>query len=592
VFNLGYFENGNFKTQVSLHCVIQQPWWFRWWAFCLYSIGIAIFMRLFYVYVKVTTTANNKLMLEQNKSKQLEELYEAKLRFFTNISHDIRNPLTLITNPVNSLLAKTTIDAESRTLLTIMKRNTNQLLQLVNELLEFRKIEAGMVKLSFQPCNLVTMAQQIIDAFQNQAFQKNISLQCVSESAVLIANIEPRYFEKAIYNLLSNAFKFTPDFGHINIHVYKHTEHLWQGKFFKSKQEISFVAIEVSDSGKGIPTNLLDKIFERFYEGENSSGTESSGIGLSIVKSIVEQHGGFVKVENRNGAVFTLFVPFGDNSFITEQIDVENSSPQETEIVAASGYTKELKSQTVLIVEDNDDLRAYLDILLAKHYSTIKASNGKEAFDLALSISPDLILSDVMMPEMNGIDLCIKLKNSLETSHIPVILLTAKNLDDAQREGLQAGADDYLTKPFVDEILLLKITNILTTREQLCARFSIENKDISEIASTSADSQFMTKFMKIIEQEYADCEFSIEKIAELICLSRSQVYKKSIALTGKTPVDIIQEVRMQNALNLLKNTTLSISEIAYSVGYSDPRYFSARFKKMIGVIPSELRDKK
>lgn len=590
VFKLGYFENGEFKTQVSLYCNILQPWWFRWWAFCLYILVIIILMRLFYVYVKVTTTANNKLMIEQNKSKHMEELYEAKLRFFTNISHDIRNPLTLIANPVNTLLAKKDIDSESRTLLTIMKRNTNQLLQLINELLEFRKIEAGMVKLSLQPCNIVTMAHQIIDDFQNQAFQKNITLTCTSELPCLIANVEPHYFEKAIYNLLSNAFKFTPENGKIAVKL-EISDHVISHKnMFRQQQSKRYIAIEISDSGTGIPADKMDKIFERFYEGENPSGTESSGIGLSIVKSIIEQHQGFVTVDNRNGAVFTLFIPMDNSINVSEYVE-HSQKTENIDLPEQRVYSKELKSQTVLIVEDNIDLRLYLDMLLSKHYSIMKACNGKEAFELALSISPDLILSDVMMPEMNGIDLCIKIKKSLETSHIPVILLTAKNLDEAQKEGLQAGADDYITKPFVDEVLLLKITNILTTREQLCARFSIENKDITEIASTSADSQFMSKFMKIIEQEYTDSEFSLEKIADLICLSRSQVYKKSIALTGKTPVEIIQEVRMQNALNLLKGTTLSISEIAYSVGYSDPRYFSNRFKKMIGITPTELREK-
>jgi YesN/AraC family two-component response regulator len=246
----------------------------------------------------------------------------------------------------------------------------------------------------------------------------------------------------------------------------------------------------------------------------------------------------------------------------------------------------------VLIVEDNDDLRLYLEILLSKHYSTIKAKNGVEAFEMALSFSPDLILSDVMMPEMDGIDLCIKLKDSLETSHIPVVLLTARTIEDAQREGLKAGADDYITKPFVDEVLLLKIHNILTTREQLRSRFSTENKDITEIANTSADAQFMSKFMSMVEKDFSDCNLSVEKIGETIGLSRSQLYKKCLVLTGKSPVDIVQEIRMQNALNLLKNTSLSVSDIAYSVGYSDPRYFSNRFKKMIGTTPSEIRENK
>jgi len=591
IFKLGYLENGIFKAQQNLQCIIERQWWLRWWAFVLYSFILSLLLWAFYRYVKITTTANNMLMIEQNKTKQMEDLYEAKLRFFTNISHDIRNPLTLIANPVNNLLAKKDLDAESRTLLTIMKRNTNQLLQLVNELLEFRKIEAGMVKLSLRPYNIVSIANYVLDDFQNQAFQRNISLQCSSESAVLVANIEAQYFEKAIYNLLSNAFKFTPDSGQIKIHVYKHIEQISEGKIFKIKQSKSYVAIEVRDSGQGIPEELRDKIFERFYEGKNPSGTESSGIGLSIVKSIIEQHGGFVKVENQQGAVFTLYVPFEENSSQVVGINEVGSKIDDQGSEITNNYTNNLKSQTVLIVEDNDDLRAYLELLLSKHYSTIKAKNGNEAFEMALSFSPDLILSDVMMPEMNGIDLCIKLKNSLETSHIPVILLTARNIDEAQREGLKAGADDYITKPFVDEVLLLKINNILTTREQLRTRFSTENKDITEIANTSADAQFMTKFMTMVEKDYTDCDLSVEKIGETIGLSRSQLYKKCLALTGKSPVDIVQEIRMQNALNLLKSTSLTISEIAYSVGYSDPRYFSNRFKKMIGATPSELRER-
>ena len=589
IFKLGYLENGTFKAQLNLQCIIENKWWLRWWAFLLYSLILSALLWAFYKYVKVTTTASNTLLIEQNKTKQMEELYEAKLRFFTNISHDIRNPLTLIANPVNSLLAKKDIDNESRTLLTIMKRNTNQLLQLVNELLEFRKIEAGVVKLSLRPCNISEFTKQIADDFHNQAFQQNVSLQCTVQTEQLSASIEPRYFEKAIYNLLSNAFKFTPEKGNITVHVFEKKIIEKSGRFISKKSiEKKYIAIEVYNSGNGIPEAIIDKIFERFYEGENKSGQQSSGIGLSIVKTIVEQHAGYVTVENRNGAVFTIYIPETESTGITENIF---ASIDTDSILAQHETTSKLKSQTVLIVEDNDDLRAYLDLLLSKHYSTIKAKNGNEAFEMALSFSPDLVLSDVMMPEMNGIDLCIKLKDSFETSHIPVILLTARNVEEAQREGLKAGADDYLTKPFVDEVLLLKINNILTTREHLRSRFSTENKDISEIASTSADAQFMTKFMAMVEKEYTDCDLSVEKIGETIGLSRSQLYKKCLALTGKSPVDIVQEIRMQNAIHLIKSTSLNISEIAYSVGYSDPRYFSNRFKKMIGTTPTELREK-
>ena len=586
-------NNDGVKSKTIAYSIqIIPPWWKRWWAYMLYFLVIAIMLWAGYVYMYISVRNKHQMALEKAKNKHLEELYQAKINFFTNISHDIRTPLTLILSPIQRILKNTGLNAETKDLLLVMQRNANQLLQLVNELLDFKKIEAGALQLQLSETHIPSCVEQIVADFTNQAKQKNIELKYSCETPHVYAQVETRYFEKSVYNLLSNALKFTPEHGEIQVRIA--TTHLTKQRIrFQKPNEVQYITISVHDSGAGIPEHIIDKIFERFYEGNNASGTQSSGIGLSIVKAIIEQHGGFVTCKNNSGAEFIIHIPLH-----AEKQNFKNNEQHDTYIIEEEKYieqktqTVKLQSNSILIVEDNDELRNYLHSFLSKHVTVYTAANGNQGFEKAIEHAPDIIVSDIMMPDMNGYELCKKIKESLETSHIPIILLTAKDLHEHIIEGYTHGADDYIVKPCNEDILLLKIQNILQTRRQLQARFTVESKDLDEITSNSVDNKFIRDFMSYIHKHYTESELSVEDIGDTIGISRSNMYRKCLALTGKSPVDILQEVRIQNSIHLLKQTDLTISEIAYKVGYNDPRYFSNRFRKMTGVSPTEMREKK
>ncbi|HOS83845.1 MAG TPA: two-component regulator propeller domain-containing protein [Bacteroidales bacterium] len=586
-------NNDGIHSNISRYTIhIISPWWQRWWAYALYSLIIIIVIWAAYVYMYISVRNKHEMALEKAKNKHLEELYQAKINFFTNISHDIRTPLTLILSPIQRILNQPEIQTETKELLNIMQRNANQLLQLVNELLDFKKIEAGAMPLELTDTNISVCVEQVVSDFTNQAKHKNIQLVYSCSAPYVYAKAEVRSIQKAVYNLLSNAFKFTPEHGTIEVHIANTTIKKAQRTRFHKTKETEFITISIHDSGAGIPETIIDKIFERFYEGKNTSGSESSGIGLSIVKAIIEQHGGFVLCRNNKGAEFIIHIPLSNSTHnIDNQKIQDNQDIIETKPISIEKIKKSKNIHSVLLVEDNDELRNYLQSFLSNHLTVYTAANGTQGFEQAIEYSPDIILSDIMMPDMDGYELCKKIKESLETSHIPIILLTAKDLEEHILQGYTQGADDYIVKPCNEDVLLLKIQNILQTRRQLQARFTVESKDLEDITSNSVDNTFLRNFMTHIHEHYSESELSVEDIGDTIGISRSNMYRKCVALTGKTPVDILQEVRIQNSIHLLKQTDLTISEIAYKVGYNDPRYFSNRFKKMTGVSPSEIREK-
>ena len=547
---------------------IRNSFWKSWYAIFLYFTFILGVLYLIYRVAKLKLESRNDLLVERTKTEQLEELYESKINFFTTISHDIRTPLSLIYGPIEALLLSSKLEDKQKELLSMVQRNTKQLLKLVNELLAFKKFESDTNPLHLDLVNFTVLLTQLIEDFKLAAFQKNITFDFIRSDRDLFVNANANMLERACQNLLANAFKFTPKQGKI---VVKLSELEVNNDFFS--------VLEIQDSGSGISKDDIDKIFNQFYEGKNSTGT---GLGLFIVKKILDQIKGEITCENREGALFTVTLP------LTKNTSFLNTPAPDPKVV---WNIKSMKSKVVLIVEDNVELRSFIVQLLSQYFTVIEAENGKIGFEMALHSTPDLILTDVMMPEIDGLALCSNIKSSLQTSHIPVLMLTAKNNFSDELSALKIGADDYIEKPFDPMALILKVRNVLETKVNLVSKGNSQQQDHTADSIETLDFLFIQDFKKFIQKEYANADLSVEFLCNEMALSRSQMYKKVIALIGKSPVDYIQEIRMREAMHLIKTTVLSISEISFRVGYNDSRYFSSRFKKHTGLTPLEYRDK-
>lgn len=552
----------NINNGQHFQVMIHPPFWKSWWAYLLYTITAGVV--LFFIYRIISL--RNKITIERIRHEEHDKLNNFKMTFFTQISHDIRTPLTLINGPLDELLALKP-EEQYMNRLKLMKKSSDYLMNLVNELLDFKKLESTHYKLHIEPEAINDLTQEIVEEFKLAALQKNIQLNFEAPQSVY-ANVDKSYYKKCIYNLVSNAIKFTPEQGEIIVSVKKHGA--------------GELEIKVKNSGKEVSQEVKDNLFNEFYIAPNTSNT-GFGIGLSIVKSIVEQHHGKLSIENNNGVEITICLAETEAPHFLPQstLKTKKNTPLFNLTVA--------KQLTVLIVEDNSDLRDYLQSLLYTYYTVITAKNGKEGLEIANEHSPDIILSDVNMPEINGLEFCERLRNSLETSHIPVVLLTAKAMVEDELLGLKMGAVDYITKPFTPEILLHKLSNVLHVRTQQHKQFSLEKEDFSHFANNSIDQKFTDTFLKLIETEYGNSELSVEKMADHLAMTRGSLNKKCQALFGQSPSTILEEKRILIASKLLKETDLSVSEIAYQVGYSDPKQFSKRFKFNTSFSPSELR---
>ena len=511
-----------------------------------------------------------------------EDANKAKLQFFTNISHELRTPLTLIADPVNYIIHDDNLNSQQRSMLQIVQRNVLVLTQLVSEILDFRKVQNGKMELRLSDFNLSESMKQWIMLFSASAQKKHIAISMNAPDAVMLRADQDK-IERICYNLLSNALKYTSESGEISL---------------TAKEEGGRVMISVADNGCGISSDALPYIFDRFYQAKNSG--RGTGIGLAIVKAFTELHHGEVSatsVEGK-GSTFTIHIPVRQKGEVTnqptEKIEqlVEPSSVQE--VPNQARHIDELiqpyqtDKPEVLIIDDNIDIRTYLRSVLSEKYNVSEAADGKAGLELARKIVPDIVLSDIMMPVMDGLAFCQQLKTDKAISHIPVILLTARSLDEQRAEGYEHGADAYLSKPFSLRLLFSRIDNLIESRKKLNQTWSkgVEDDEIGNI-SNEIDKSFLKQLRKIIQENLANSDLSVEQIGDEIGLSRVQLYRKVKALTGYSPVEMLRKARLTRARHLLRTTEKTVSEVAYAVGFSTPSYFSKCYKDEFGESPKK-----
>lgn len=536
-------------------------------------------------------------------NEEVLELTHSRLVFFTNISHELRTPLTLIADPVEMLLEDTGIKGKSRELLKMVQRNALALQQLVSNILDFRKIQNGKMELKLYRFDIVKTLTMWVGDFQLTAERKQIRLHLdvddLKGSHEMIADQDK--ISRIVFNLLSNALKYTPAGGEI---------------FVSLKDEGANLRLDVKDTGKGISQDEADKIFERFFQAKGAaSGT---GIGLALVKSFVELHHGEARVESElgKGSDFIVVIPReqeGDSQVIHNDVDIVDNSVNASASTGKNvidesvlqyiddgdrsrGKVQRLVSEntnrpTVLVIDDNTDIRQYERTLLQDEYVVLEAADGKEGLAVALKEVPDLVICDVMMPVMDGLELTEQLKTNTATSHIPVIMLTAKNLEEHRAEGYEHGADSYITKPFHSKVLLARIENLLRQRQLLKNLYQgtkEAEKEISEAHLEDRDKQFLKQLQAIIQKNISDSEFGVEDMGQQIGLSRVQLYRKVKAMTGSSVVDLLRKARLAKARRLLETRSMSVSEVAYEVGFSAPSYFTKCFKEEYGMLPGDV----
>lgn len=575
-------------TYKSIDLLIHKPIWKMWWAYVGYTIVFVFLLYLFYSYTIQWEKLKNNLRLEKVTREKERELNKLKLKFFTNVSHEIRTPVTLILGAVNRIaedIHHSKFDAVQE-----VRRNSKHLLQLVNELLDFRKLESEGVKLKITRGDFVEFVKEIYLSFTGHATSLNIDYRFLAEKEHIELWFDRNQMEKVVYNLLSNAFKYTDAGGAVTVDI---------------KEKEGHIHLTVADTGRGIPETKLDKIFKRFYQSDNNFmlKKEGFGIGLSIARNIIRLHSGeiSVKSEVNKGTEFLVKLICGDNHLhhhqkLSELPDADSleqyiAMPQEEK--GNPAFPGGLKAATVLIVEDNPDIRNYLARLIAPSFDTLlQASNGKEALQLALAHTPDIIISDIMMPVMDGIALTRALKTDVFTSHIPVILLTARTSLVYKKEGFETGADDYITKPFSESLLKTRILNLLRTRQALREKFQLESiTEPRNLPINTPDQKFLSDLTQILEDNLDNDALKAEFIAKEIGISHSVVYKKIKSLTGMSLVEFIRDFRLKRAAQLLEHYDLPVTDVCYKVGFSDRRYFSQMFKKRFGKTPSEFAHK-
>lgn len=577
--------------EATLGITIQPPFWKTNTAFAMYVgllLGILLIARKL---IQQREKLKFALEEERREIQRIHELDMMKVKFFTNVSHEFRTPLTLILTPIERLIKKAT-DSEELTQFQLIQRNGKRLMKLVNQLLDFKKLEVHEIKFVPLRGDIIDFARDTVFSFSDLSDKKHIRLSFETSIEHLETLFDHDKLEKILFNLLSNAIKFTLENGIVSVRL-----------DVLQEEEAKFLRIEVKDTGIGIPEDKLDRIFEPFFQNElpKSLVNIGSGIGLSITKEFVRIHGGRITVTSEvgKGSCFSVLLPLPDidhgaqaeveqdDSFtlVEEDSDLQNAG-HAVEILEKQAVKTRRKS--LLLVEDNDDFRFYLKDNLKFLYTIHEAKNGVEGWNQILAVQPDLIVSDIMMPEMNGIELCTKIKSDERVSHIPVILLTARSSEEQRLEGFKTGADDYITKPFNFEVLEARIKNLLRQREksQKSFRKTLDVKS-SELQITPLDVKFIENAVKSVEKNISSQDFSVEDLGVELGISRAYVFRKILALTGKTPLEFIRTIRLQHAAQLLEKSQLSVREVAYKVGFNNPKYFTKYFKEQFHVLPSE-----
>jgi signal transduction histidine kinase/DNA-binding response OmpR family regulator len=578
---------------LRLEITIEQVFWKTWWAICFY---LALIVLVVYFLMKIRIDRlkmKSQLTLERLAREQEHELSESKTQFFTNISHEFRTPLSLVLMPLESLMGNNEVPSQLRDRIFSAHKNADRMMRLVNELMDFNKLESGNLQLNVQHGELVRFIVETSASFNEMAERRNITFTVDHNMTELTGWFDKDKLERIIFNVLSNAFKFTYDGGEINLIV--KTKHA----VIANGTLCNCLELVIIDNGMGISSDEIPHIFEKFYQAKSSTkiSTAGTGIGLSLTKALVELHQGRISAESIPDHVttFTILLPVDAIAYQVEE-DIEtpadivytkNDINYALNPVEGDDKSKGDKAQ-ILVVEDNLELRDYLVLELKKEYTVLEAGNGEEGLALALAKNPDLIISDIMMPLKDGIDFCNSIKSDINTSHIPFIFLTAKATVDDQVKGVNSGADLYVSKPFSIRYLIAHIHQIISSRQSLYTRFS---QDVylmpSKLATNEIDQAFLQKAIDYIVNNLQDSQFSVDSLAELFNISKMQVYRKIKALTGKSVVEFIRMVRVKQAVKLMDTHKFTLSEIAFQTGFSSSSYFTRSFKEEYGKTPSE-----
>ena len=557
----------------------------------LFAALLAIIVRAYWTKNRMNMElSRQKKKLEEQRdqlislSKQLEEATHAKLVFFTNVSHDFRTPLTLVADPVEQLLEDKALTPRQQSLLKVVHKNVHILLRLVNQILDFRKYENDKLELVRANMNLRVQLQEWSHSFQTLALKKHIHfvLEVNDDRADYLMAVDAEKMERVYFNLLSNAFKFTPENGTITVTLSTLTK----------EEGGRYARLVVADTGSGISVQHIRHIFDRFYQIDvNHAG---SGIGLALAKAFVELHGGEITVDSveGKGTVFTVDIPMTvveepsadlvQEPRITQQTVVEELEDMETE-----EQIPDENKECILIIDDNADVRDYVKSLLKEEYTVIEAPDGRAGLKKAMKYVPDAIICDVMMPVMDGLECCRKLKTELQTSHIPVMLLTACSLDEQRIQGFECGADSYISKPFNSKLLLVRLRNLMDNHKRL-KQFFGDKTTLSKESVSDVDKGFVDRFRELIEENLADSELSVEDLGGKMGLSRVQLYRKIKALTNYSPNELVRIARLKKAASLLASSEKTISEITYEVGFTSPSYFTKCYKDYFGESPTDF----
>ncbi|MCB0597318.1 MAG: response regulator, partial [Phaeodactylibacter sp.] len=572
------------EVPATIDILIEPPWWQTWWAYLLYALAASLFLFVMYRYQKHRWELRASLQREQEESMRLKELDEFKSRFYANITHEFRTPLTVIQGLADQIRENPRWKITERT--GLIKSNSQKLLQLINQMLDLSKLEAGKLEPNYIQGDIIKYLSYLIESFHSLAFTRSITISFYSHTGSLRMDYDPEKCQQIVSNLISNAIKFTPVYGKISV-VAKEIAETNQGNWLE---------VSVMDTGTGIPPEQLSRIFDRFYQVPGYSSPlgrsgEGAGIGLALTKELLYLMGGGIEAQSEvgKGTCFTFRLPVRNEAKIeaTDRI-LQPTAPAAAIALPMTGNSRKAgtvaDAPIVLVVEDNPDVIYYLRECLEGGYRVLEARNGQEGIDKALETIPDLVVSDVMMPEMDGFEFCRTLKTEERTNHIPVILLTAKVTQEDKLEGLAHGADAYLTKPFQKEELLVRVAKLLELRRQLQQKYQSANGHARE-----PEDAFLRKARQIVEANLEEPDFGVEQLSRELGLSRVQVYRKIKALTDLSTSRYIHIARLDKAYGLLKNPELNISEVAYRVGFKDPSHFSRAFSQYFGMPPNETR---
>lgn len=601
-------KNEDYQSKIlELNITVLPPWWKTYFAYTLYVVLLGLFMFLIARMYRNRLKSKQAVILEREKADQIEKLNNKKLQFFTNISHEFRTPLTLIINPLEDILKNNpeSLPVSVYNKLKTIHKSSDRLARLINELMDFNTLKFNTVSLQISEIGIVEFVRGIVNYFAEEASLRQIKISIESTDEKLMDWLDPNMFEKIMFNLISNAIKFTPDGGTIKVRI-REAGKVGTATFLPKTDPITaeYYTISVEDTGTGLDKKNLSKIFDRFYQVNNLNKAYygSTGIGLEVVKEFVELNKGKIEVEStlNQGTTFTITFPKGKYMFEEDDLSQKPFNKEDfiknlevPSIVKEESNTNEdtvKKDHTVLIVEDNNELRTYLQNELKATYKVIAAENGKKGYELALSKLPDIIITDVIMPEMNGLELCKNIKSNIKISHIPIMMLSAKAMVSHKLEGIDSGADIYLSKPFDMDILKSSLSQLIKSRQLIFNNLYTGIIKEGTQNTTTVDLKFIQKILLIINDNISNSELNVDFLASKIFLSRSQLYRKIKTLTGVSVNEFIRNVRLEKAKNMIDEGDDNINEISYKVGFTSPSYFTKCFKIKYGHVPTQSKN--